>query len=178
MVAGENQILLTPCSVQTPCCDAKSSINLVLEEVMGQLAVFTEIAPDAFEEVIAGTDPDPTGCRQHSIDKAWDSLHVVLRLMGPPLSLAITGDCIHPQGSHSLDQFIQGKHDYYIALMSPGLVQEVAKAFTNVTAAEFKYWESKLGGERHSAAELFFPQLKAAYQEAAAAQNALMIVIA
>jgi hypothetical protein len=151
---------------------------LGMENVMGQLAVFTEIAPDIFERAIAGTDPDPTGSRQHSIDKAWDSLHVVLRSKGPPLSLAISGDCIHPQGRHSLDQFIQGHHDYYIALMSPGLVQEVAKAFTNVTAAEFKQWQSRLGGERHSAAELFFPQLKAAYREAAAAQNALMIVIA
>jgi hypothetical protein len=99
-------------------------------------------------------------------------------LKEPPLSLAITGDCIHPQGGHSLDEFIRGDHDYYIALMSPRLVQEIAAALTNVTAKEFKQWESESVGNRHSAVELFFSQLKAAYREAAAEKNGLMIVIA
>ena len=145
---------------------------------MGQLATFAAIGPDLFERITAGTDPDLTGCRVHSIDKAWDSLHSVLRSKGPPLSLAITGDCIHPQGGHSLDEFIQGDNDYYIALMSPRLVQEITAALTNVTAKEFKQWESESGDNRHSAVELFFPQLKAAYREAAAEKSGLMIVIA
>jgi hypothetical protein len=145
---------------------------------MGQLAVFVEIAPDVFEQVIAGAESDLTGRRKHLIDKAWDSLHSVLRSMGPPLSLAITGDCVQPQGGHSLDEFIQGNHDYYLALMSPRLVEEVAAALTNVAAAEFKQWERELGGERHSAVERSFPLLKTTYREAAVAKNALMIIIA
>ena len=145
---------------------------------MGQLATFVEIAPKLFEKVIAGKEDDPTGDRQHSLDKAWDSLHTVLQSKGPPLSLAIIGDRPHPDGGHSLDEFIQGDHDYYIALMSPRLVQEVAKALKNVTAAEFKQWESDLGIEPGESVEASFPELKAVYQEAAAAKNALMIVIA
>jgi hypothetical protein len=141
------------------------------EGVMGQVATFAEIGPDLFERIVAGTAPDLAGCRVHSIDKAWDSLHSVLRSKGPPLSLAITGDRTHPQGGHSLDEFIQGGHDYYIALVSPRLVQEIAEALTNVTPKEFKQWERESGGDRHSAVELFFPQLKAAYREAAAGKN-------
>src|SRR5262245_29336015 len=137
---------------------------------MGQLATFAAIGPDLFERIVAGADPDLAGCRVHSIDKAWDSLHAVLRSKGPPLSLAITGDRTHPRGGHSLDECIQGGHDYYIALMSPRLVQEVAAALTSITA-EFKQWEGESGGDRHSAVERFFPQPKAAYREAAAEKN-------
>jgi Domain of unknown function (DUF1877) len=147
------------------------------EVVMGRLATFAELGSDLFERVIAGADHDLTGCRVHSIDKAWDGLHLVLRSNGPPLSLAITGDCRHPQGGHSLDEFIQGDRDYYIALMSPRLVQEIAAALTNVTAKKLKQWESELGVERDSSVDVFLPQLKAAYREAAAEKNGLMIVI-
>jgi hypothetical protein len=149
-----------------------------LEGVMGRLASFAAIGPDLFERIVAGEDPDLAGCRVHSIDKAWDSLHSVLRSKEPPLSLAITGDCSHPQGGHSLDEFIQGGHDYYIALVSPHLVQEIAAALTGITAKEFKEWQCKSGGDRHCAVERFFRQLKAAYREAAAEKNGLMIVIA
>jgi hypothetical protein len=148
------------------------------EGVVGQLATFAAIGPDLFECIVAGADPDLAGCTVHSLDKAWEILHSVLRSKGRPLSLAIAGDCTHPQGGHSLDEFIDGGHDYYIALMSPRLVQEVAAALTRITAKTFKRWERELGGDRQSAVELFFPQLKAAYREAAAEKNGLMIVIA
>jgi hypothetical protein len=92
--------------------------------------------------------------------------------------LAIIGDRPHPDGGHSLDEFLQGDHDYYIALMSPRLVQEVAKALRNVTAAEFKQWESELGIDPDESVAVFFPELKAAYVAAAATKNALMITIA
>jgi hypothetical protein len=148
------------------------------EGLMGQLASFTEIAPDMFEEILAGEDPDVSGLPHHSIDKAWDSLNTVLQTKGPPLSLAITGDTDHPQGGHNLDEFIAGDYEYYIALMSPGLVQEVAKALKNVTAKQFKQWEIDSVGDRQSAVEAFFPNLKAAYRDAAKAKNGLMIIIA
>jgi hypothetical protein len=145
---------------------------------MGQLANFVEIPPDLFKKIVAGKDPELERYPQHSIDKAWDRLHAVLQSKGPPLSLAITGDRAHPDGGHSLDEFIQGDHDYYIALMSPRLVQEVAKALTNVTAAKFKQWENELGVEPGYSVEAFFPELKDTYLQAAAAKNALMIMIA
>ena len=145
---------------------------------MGQLANFAEISPDLFKRIIAGKDPALTKCPQHSLDKAWDSLHTVFQAKGPPLSLAITGDRAHPDGGHSLDEFIQGEHDHYVALMSPQLVQQVAKALRNVTATEFKQWESDLGIDPDESVEVFFPELKATYQQASAAKNALMIMIA
>jgi hypothetical protein len=143
---------------------------------MGQLATFVELGPDLFERVLADADPDLKRCRHHSIDKAWDSLHSVLQSQGPPLSLAITGDRAHPQGGHSLDEFIQDGHEYYIALMSPRLVREVAAALTNITAKKFRQWASAAGGDPHSA--VFLPQLRAAYREAAVGKNGLMIIIA
>jgi len=143
---------------------------------MGQLASFSEIAPDIFEKILAGEDPDLDGCPAHSIDKAWDSLNAVLQTKGPPLSRAITGDTEHPQGGHSLDEFFAGDFEYYIALMSPRLVQEVAKTLKNVTAKQFKQWEID-SVDCRSAVE-FFPYLKSTYQDAAKAKNGLMIVIA
>ena len=145
---------------------------------MGQLANLVEIPPDLFKKIIAGKDPALTKCPQHSWDKAWDRLHTVLQSKGPPLSLAITGDRPHPDGGHSLDEFIEGNHEYYIALMSPPLVQEIAEALRNVTPAEFKQWESELGVDPDSSVEVFFPELKNTYLQAAAANNALMIMIA
>ena len=146
---------------------------------MGQLANFAEISPDLFKRIIAGGDDSAlTKCPQHSLDKAWDSLHHVLQSKGRPLSLAITGDRTHPDGGHSLDEFIQGEHEYYVALMSPQLVQQVATALGNVTAAEFKQWESDLGIDPDESVEVFFPELKTTYQQASAAKNALMIMIA
>src|SRR5260370_12210845 len=145
---------------------------------MGQLANFAEIPPDLFKKIIAGKDPALTKCPQHSLDKAWDSLHTVLQSNGPRLSLAIIGDRPHPDGGHSLDEFLQGDHDHYVALMSPRLVQEIAKALRNVTAAEFKQWESELAVDPDSSVEEFFPELKTTYLQAAAAKNALMMMIA
>jgi hypothetical protein len=145
---------------------------------MGQLASFSEIAPDILEEILAGEDPDLSGCPTHSIDKAWNSLNAVLKMKGPPVSLAITGDTEHPQGGHSLDEFIAGDYEFYIALISPRLVQEVAKALKTVTAKQFKQWEIDSVGVRRSAVESFFPYLKSAYQDAAKAKNGMMIVIA
>ena len=145
---------------------------------MGQLASFSEIAPEIFEKILAGEDPDLCGCPAHSIDKAWDSLNAVLQTKGPPLSLAITGDTEHPQGGHCLDEFIAGDYEYYIALISPRLVQKVAEALKTITAKQFKQWEIDSVGDRRSAVESFFPSLKSAYQDAAKAKNGLMIVIA
>jgi hypothetical protein len=48
----------------------------------------------------------------------------------------------------------------------------------NVTATEFKQWESDLGIDPDESVEVFFPELKATYQQASAAKNALMIMIA
>jgi hypothetical protein len=52
--------------------------------------------------------------------------------------------------------------DYYIALMSPRLVQEIAEAVTRISAKTFKQWERESGADRQSAVELFFPQLNSA----------------
>jgi hypothetical protein len=85
---------------------------------------------------------------------------------------------MHPKGRYSLDEFIQGDHDYYTAFVSPRLVRDIAGAFANVTAKGFKQWERESGGDRHSAVDWLFPELKAAYLEAAAENMGLMIVIA
>jgi len=144
---------------------------------MGVRAGLTEIPPDLFEQVVAGGEPKLPDEPRHSIDKAWHDFHIVFRSKGPPLSLAIAGDRLHPQSPHTLDEFCKGNHDYYVGFASPRLVREVAEALTGLTASDYKRWESELVGDQYNCGETFFPDLKAAYTEAAVRKNALMIVI-
>jgi hypothetical protein len=41
---------------------------------MGQLANFSEISPEMFEEILADADSDMSECPGHSLDRAWDAL--------------------------------------------------------------------------------------------------------
>lgn len=145
---------------------------------MGIRAGLTEITPELFEQIRAGGESNLPESFRHSIDKAWHDLHLVLRAQGPPLNLAISGDFLHPLSPHTLDEFCEGNHEYYVGFASPSLVQEIAKYLTTVTAADYKRWESELFGDPYNVGETFFPDLKAAYLDAAARNNALEIVIA
>ena len=144
---------------------------------MGVRAGLVEIPPDLFEQVVAGREPKLPDHPRHSIDKAWYDFHAVFKAKGPPLNLAISGDQLHPMSPHSFDEFCEGSHDYYIGFASPRLVREAAGSLATTTAADYKRWESELFGDEYNCGETFFPQLKAAYAEAAARQSALMIVI-
>jgi hypothetical protein len=144
---------------------------------MSQLGVFTALGPSKFRRTVVGENPDLSDCRSDSID-GWRSLHAVLQSKGPPLSLAVAGDLRHPNGGHSLDDFVQGSHDYYVALMTPRLVREIAKALSIVTAKKFRQWESELGVDPGNSAEPWLRELKAVYRAAAAEKKALLIAIA
>jgi hypothetical protein len=141
---------------------------------MGIRASLTEIAPELFAELVAGGEPDIDDAR-HSIDKAWSDFHAVFSANGPPLSLAIVGDCLHPQSPHSFEDFCQGGHDYYVGLASPQLVKEIAAVLAEVTKAEYEHLEFALLGNRYNGGN--FDDLKAAYSQSAAHKSALMIVI-
>ena len=144
---------------------------------MGVRAHLTEIAPYLFEQVVAGGEPHLPDAPSHSIDKAWYEFHLVLRTKGLPLCLAVAGDFLHPQSPHTLDEFCKGDHEYYVGFASPKLVQEVGDALANLTVSDYKRWEAELVGPDYNCGEMFFPNLKAAYTEAAAQGHALMIVI-
>jgi hypothetical protein len=144
---------------------------------MGIRAGLTEITPETFEQVAAGREPDLTGSERYSIDKAWHDSHVVFGPMGPPLSFAISGDWRHPLSPHSLDEFCEGKREYYLGFVSPGLVNEIAQALSNLTDLQLAQWCGQYGDEQNNCAATFFPDLKAAYANAATRGNALVIVI-
>lgn len=145
---------------------------------MGIRAGFTEITPDAFNQIRVGGEPALAGGQHHSIDKAWHDFHVVFGRQGPPLSLAIAGDCRHPFSPHSLEEFSTGNHDYYVAFMSPRLVREVAEALATLRPPQLQNWYEELRIGQYDCGFYFFGQLKNAYMEAAKCGNALMIVIA
>ncbi len=144
---------------------------------MGVRAGLIEISPDLFEQVVAGGEPKLPDEPRYSIDKAWHDFHLVFRDKGPPLGLAIAGDSLSPHSPHNLDEFCEGNHEYYVGFASPPLVHAVADALSGLTASDYKRWESELVGDQYNCGETFFPCLKAAYMEAAARKNALMIVI-
>jgi len=144
---------------------------------MGVRATLTEIPSDLFEQVIAGREPTFPDQPSHSIDKAWTDFHAVFKVKGPPLSFAIAGDHLYSLSPHRLDDFCDGNHEYYIGFVSPRLVREVADVLSTLTETDYKRSESELFGNDHGYGETFFPVLKAAYTEAAARKNSLMIVI-
>jgi hypothetical protein len=144
---------------------------------MGIVAGLHEITPIIFEHLCAGLEPEFPTNSHHFIDRAWYEFHTVFRSFGPPLSLAITGDCLHPKSAHTFDEFSEGNHDYYAGFVSPGLVQQIAESLVSVTPADYKRWESEVFGDQYRGTETSFIDFRAAYIEAAARKNALMIVI-
>lgn len=146
--------------------------------LMGVRAGLTEIPSDLFDSMVAGGESTFPYAARRSIDKAWHDFHTVFQGQGPPLSLAISGDCLQPQSPHSLSEFCEGNHNWYVGFASPALVNEVAQVLANLTSSDYKRWETEMTGKQYNCGETFFANLKAAYTEAAARKNALMIVIA
>jgi hypothetical protein len=145
---------------------------------MGLRAGLTEITPDVFDQIARGEEPDLPSGERRSIDKAWDDFHVVFKKEGPPLSLAIAGDVLHPESRHTLEDFLGGNHDYYVGFMSPGLVRDIANALTGFALSELTRRCEALDPGQYTCGLGFFGELKAAYTEAAQRGNALVIVIA
>ena len=145
---------------------------------MGLRAGLTEITADAFEQAARGGDPDNlTAGERHSIDKAWDDFHLTFGRCGPPLSLAISGDCLHPMCPQSLDEFREGNHDYYVGFMSPRLVREIADVLSRLPLSQLRQWYDELGVGGYDHDFSYFLELKTAYVDAAAHGNALIICI-
>jgi hypothetical protein len=142
---------------------------------MGIRAGCTEITPLIYEQVRIGEEPDLGEGKYHSIDKDWSDFHAMFTRRQPPLSLAIPGDCLHQQSPHTLDEFCNEDHEYYVGFMSPGLVQELAEVISRLTELQLQQWFDELGGKPYDCRT---DRLKAAYVEAARRGNALMIVIA
>ncbi len=141
---------------------------------MGMRASFTEISPQAFEEIARGGEPDVSKGNQHFIDKAWYEFDKVFQRLGPPLSLAIAGDCLHPQRPQSFGEW----HEFYAGFMSPKLVREIAKALSALTLPQLQQWYTELGIGGYDRDLRLFANLKVAYVEAADHGNSLMIFIA
>jgi len=145
---------------------------------MGLRAGLTEITSDVFDQVAEGREPDLASGKRHSIDKSWYDFHKVFERKAPPLNLTIAGDRLHPLSPHTIEEFCQGNHEYYIGFMSPDLVRAIADALLGLTLSELKQWYEELGVAQYECALSFFDELKAAYVESAKRGNALMIVIA
>jgi hypothetical protein len=135
------------------------------------------MTPDAFAQVLRGEEQKVQHGERHSIDKAWFDFHSVFGKKGPPLSLVITGDYLHPQSSHTIEDFCRGGHEWYLGYASPELVCEAANALSAISTAQLQEWYEESGCGGYDCDFYFFEKLKAAYVSAAEHRNALQILV-
>jgi Domain of unknown function (DUF1877) len=148
---------------------------------MGVRAGLHEITPQAFDEMMAGGNPDVSGGKYYALDKAWSEIHDMLQPAGYPLNQAIVGDALHPDSNHSYEDFCVGKHDYYAGFVSVEMVKKIARALEGIQVPDIP--EISRRGENDSHVYIdyvgsMFRVLQAAYREASSRGNALMVVIA
>ena len=144
---------------------------------MGVRGSLTEVTPDVFAQVLRGEEPNVPDGERHSIDKAWFQFHSMFGKAGPPLSLVITGDCLHLQSPHSLEDFCRGGHEWYLGYASPELVREAANALSAISTAQLRQWYEESGCGGYDCNLYFFEKLKSAYVSAAEHRNALQILV-
>ena len=151
---------------------------------MGVRATITEITPQAFDEMMADGNPDISGSKSYSLDKAWSEIHKMLQPAGYPLCQDIVGDALFPSSQHSYDDFNNGAHDYYAGLVTIELVKRIANVLEGIqmpdlpASSEISQWNES---DKHKYIEYLgscFRSLQDAYREASRHGNALMVVIA
>jgi hypothetical protein len=148
---------------------------------MGVRAGLHEITPQAFDEMMAGGNPDISGGKYYALDKAWSEIHDMLKPAGYPLNQAIVGDVLLPGSEHSYEDFYEGKHDWYAGGVTVEMVRKIAKALEAIQVPDVP--EISYRGENDSHVYIdyvgsMFRVLQAAYREASSRGNALMVVIA
>jgi hypothetical protein len=156
---------------------AGRSTHKFAENLMGVRASLSEVTPAAFAQVRRGGEPKLPDGEWHSIDKAWFDFHSLFGKMGPPLSLVITGDCLHPQSPHTLEDFCRGGHEWYLGYASPELVREAANALSAISTAQVQEWYEESSCGAYDCDFYFFDKLKSAYVSAAEHCNALQILV-
>lgn len=144
---------------------------------MGVRASLTEISPDAFKQIASGGEPELRDGKRTSLDKAWYDYYAMTGYGAAPLKKAITGDCLHPQSTQTLEQFYAGAHDYYAGFASPRFVLELANALSGLTYPDLKQTFAENDRELRDYDWNAFQALQSAYVEAATAGNGLMILI-
>ncbi len=133
---------------------------------MGVRASLRIVSSKDFNDLLSGnTRSIVEDSAPYLIDKSWYNFHESLSNHGPPLSLAITGDCLSPMNPISFDDFQKGDSDYFFGLMSPLLVNKVAQALGGFGPIGIAYEEE----------DLYI--LKQAYNDASLSNSALSIMI-
>lgn len=145
---------------------------------MGVRANIREIRSDAFSLITAGQDFDSKQFEQHFLDKEWSRFYMAFKDKGDPLDLAIKGDLLHPESSHTFESFYEEDHDYYLGFMTPPAVQRISAALNGLTLAEVQRWYHEQELEFDDDSQSKFDLFKRVYREAAIRGNGLMIVIA
>jgi hypothetical protein len=141
---------------------------------MGIRAELTQLTPEEFDQILSGEDSDTSESEKWSIENLWSEFNELFKEADPPLVYMIVGDCRHPEFSHDLEEFT---HDFYMGLMSPQLVQQIAPLLDAITATELRRLYADRGMDFDDSSQDMFDELKSAYAESAAAENALMIVV-
>lgn len=147
---------------------------------MGVRAGLCEITPQAFDEMMAGGNPDVSAGRYYALDKAWSEIHDMLQPAGYPLNQAIVGDALHPESNHSYEEFYEGKHDWYLGFVTVETVKKIARALEDIQVPDVPEISRRSENDSHVYIDYvgsMFRVLQAAYREASRHGNALMVVI-
>jgi hypothetical protein len=148
---------------------------------MGIRAGLTEVSTEAFTKVKDGgefTKEDLLDRVSISIDKSWYGINEAFTLLEPPLKYIICGDFSHPLSAPDIVTFINGNDDFYVGLMSPELVQEIATNLDFITDEKIGKLFKQCELEFDDYFQHHFNKLKRAYLDAAQKGNSLYICIA
>jgi len=148
---------------------------------MSVKATLFEIPPYIYDQVASGisaADLIANANTDYWIDAGWYDYHEIFQLSGPPLSMAMSGDSLHPESPHSFEEYCAGGHNHYLGFASPLLVRQIADALLEIPTSLYEGWtRERWPTSKERCSVTFFPDLKRAYSEAASHGNAIEIAI-
>lgn len=144
---------------------------------MGIRASLAVISAEALHEIEMGGNPALDVATRYALDKSWIDFHTLLNDLGPPLSRTIVGDIQHPECTHSIES-LGNEYDYFCGFASVAIVRKISEELDRMGRVGIRRLYDSSETPVYDVDLSYFERLKAAYADAAAGDNGLMVVIA